>query len=198
MLVAMWFPLATSCLIVSLLLLHNLSKVKNGSTLLAMQAKEMLPKNGYQFYAALPQVLGSFSVALAKEDARPEILRQFLREHQSPMEPYTDLFVETADANQLDFRLIPAIGMCESNLGKKIPEGSYNFSGYAIYTGESAGAAFKSWEESIKVMGAYLATRYYANGLVTPLEIGPIYAPPSVNTGNSWANCVQKFMDELL
>ena len=157
-----------------------------------------MPKNGYQFYAALPQVLGSFSVAVAKEDARPEILRQFLAKHQSPLEAYADLIVTKSDEKQIDFRLITAIGMCESNLGKHMPDGSYNAFGYAIYTGQASGAEFKNWEHSIDTMASYLADKFYSQGLTTPEQIGPIYAPPSVDTGNSWAKCVRMFMNELL
>lgn len=193
-----WVPATIVSLILSITLLQGYSNTKDINTLMRLQASEMLPKNEFQFYAALPQVLGSFSSAVAKEDARPEILRQFLSEHNSPLEPYAHTIVDASDAHEVDFRLITAIGMCESNLGKKMPEGSYNAWGYAIYTGKDSGAEFANWDHAIKVMAQYLATKYYSKGLTTPEEIGPIYAPPSVNTGNSWAKCVRTFMDELI
>lgn len=198
LLVFAWFPLSVLSLVISIFLLHSYSKVKYGNKLLAMQARELLPKNGYQFYAALPQVLGSFSVAIAKEDARGEILRQFLDKHESPLEPYAQTIVEASDVYNVDFRLITAIGMCESNLGKKMPGGSYNAWGYAIYTGSDSGGEFQNWENAIKTMAQYLSTKFYDQGLTMPEEMGPIYAPPSVNTGNSWAKCVRSFMDELI
>lgn len=198
LLVAVWLPLASLTLILNLLLLNSYSHVKNGSKLLAMQAEELLPKNTYTMYAALPEVLGTFTAAIAKEDARPEILRQFLIEHESPMESHAETLVTASDAHKIDFRLITAIAMCESNLGKKMPEGSYNAFGYAIYTGQSSGASFAGWDHSIWTMAKYIAEKYYSKGLTTPEQIGPIYAPPSVNTGNSWARCVRTFMDELL
>ena len=166
--------------------------------LLTYQAKEMIPKNGYQFYAALPQVLGSFSVAVAKQDARSEIIRQFLAKHHSPLEPYAELIVSKADERNIDFRMVPAIGMCESNLGKRIPEGSYNAFGYGIYTGQKEGAIFDNWDHALSIMAKYLREKFYNKGLTTPEEIGPIYAPPSVETGNSWAKCVRSFMNELI
>lgn len=201
LLVVAWFPLTVVTLIVNIALLSGytrMTQVRGGSTLLSMQAKEMIPKNGYKFFAALPEVLGSFTVALAKDDARPEIIRQFLRAHDSPMEPYADTLVAASDAFDIDFRLITAIGMCESNLGKKMPEGSYNAFGYAIYTGASSGATFDDWDHAITTMAKYLSEKYYSKGLTTPEEIGPIYAPPSVHTGNSWARCVRTFMEELI
>ncbi len=197
LLIFAWLPLAWISLISSFFLLHSYSRVKNVNTLLKLQAQALLPRNGYQFYAALPQVLGSFNVAVTKEDARPEILRQFLHTHDSPLESYAQTIVDASDTNHVDFRLTTAIGMCESNLGKKMPDGSYNAWGYAIYTGQQSGAEFKDWDQGIKVMTKYMADRYYSKGLTTPEQIGPIYAPPSVNTGNSWAKCVRTFMDEL-
>ena len=192
-----WFPVSFFGLIMSGVLLHSYSRARNVGTLLKLQAQAIVPKNGYQFYAALPQVLGSFSSAVVKEDARPEILRQFLHENHSPLEPYTKTLVEASDANHVDFRMITAIAMCESNLGKKMPGGSFNAWGYAIYTGQDSGAEFKNWQHGIEVMAQYLAENYYKQGLTTPEQIGPIYAPPSVKTGNSWAKCVRNFMDEL-
>jgi hypothetical protein len=104
----------------------------------------------------------------------------------------------SSDTQGIDYRMIAAIGMCESNLGKKMPEGSYNAWGYAIYSGQSSGAEFGGWEHAIDVMTKFLANRFYSKGLTTPEQIGPIYAPPSVEKGNSWAKCVQRFMDELI
>lgn len=198
LLVSLWLPTNIVSLILCLILLNSYSNVKAGKTLLSYQAKEMIPKNGYQFYAALPQVLGSFSVAVAKQDARSEIIRQFLAKHNSPFEPYAELITGLADEKNIDFRMIPAIGMCESNLGKKMPEGSFNAFGYAIYTGKKEGAIFDGWEHALTTMATYLREKYYNKGLTTPEEIGPIYAPPSIETGNSWAKCVRSFMDELI
>lgn len=192
-----WFPSSLLTLFLSVILLRHVSTTREMNTLLKMQALQMLPKNGYEFYAALPEVLGSFTTAVEKEDARPEIIRQFLVRHDSPLTPFADVIVNAADLYNIDFRLTTAIAMCESNLGKKMPEGSYNAWGYAIYTGKMSGAEFEGWLHAIQVMTKYMAEKYYTKGLTTPEEIGPIYAPPSVNTGNSWARCVRTFMDDL-
>ena len=197
-LVVSWLPASILSLLLSFHLLHAYSHIKEGNALISYQAREILPQNGYQFYAALPDVLGSFTTAVSKGDARPEILRQFLKKHASPLETYADTLVTASDTHQIDFRLITSIGMCESNLGKKMPSGSYNAWGYAIYTGQNSGVEFRSWEESINTMADYLYTKFYSQGLTTPEAIGPIYAPPSVETENSWAKCVRKFMDELI
>src|SRR5688572_4674582 len=73
-------------------------------------------------------VLGVGTVA-ELEDARPHIVANFLERHGSPLKPYDHFgqyLVDIADKYELDFRLMPAIAMQESNLCKKIPEGSYN------------------------------------------------------------------------
>ncbi|PIR87817.1 MAG: hypothetical protein COU10_02580, partial [Candidatus Harrisonbacteria bacterium CG10_big_fil_rev_8_21_14_0_10_45_28] len=48
------------------------------------------------------------SVELRSEDARVEIIRQYLSRYSSPLVDYADLIVEEADKNELDFRLITA------------------------------------------------------------------------------------------
>ncbi len=194
----LWFPVVNVCLIFSLLFLKSYSQTKASNTLLKIKAQQMLVKNEYQFFAALPEVLGSFTSAIKVQDARPEILRNFLHQHQSPFENHFSTIISESDKYQIDFRLITAIGMCESNLGKKMPANSYNAWGYAIYTGEESGAKFANWEEAIKIMANYLSETYYIQGLTTPEEIGPIYAPPSIENGNSWAKCVRGFMDQLI
>ncbi len=198
LLVLVWAPTTLVLLFLSLVLLYTGSNTKNRNSLLSMQAREMLPYNGYQFYAALPHVLGIVSSTIAKEDARPEIIHQFLTKYSSPLLNHAELIVQVSDAYSLDFRLIPAIGMCESNLGKKIPEGSFNAWGFQIYTGQSNGATFEGWDHSIRTMGEYLYTKFYSKGLISPEDIGPIYAPPSIYTDNSWAKCVRTFMEELI
>jgi hypothetical protein len=197
LLVFAWLPLAVAGLTTTLYVSYKYSKTKSMSQLVTREQKAIADKTPLQLYAAIPQVLGSFTTAVTRGDARPEILRQFLRDNDSSLELYTGTIVAASDENGVDYRLITAIGMCESNVGKHMPENSYNAWGYAVYTGQNSGAEFADWNHGIQVMAKYLKEKYISVGLTTPEEIGPIYAPPSVNTGNSWAKCVRKFMDEL-
>lgn len=148
--------------------------------------------NGYQMYAALPAVLGSFSPTLQAGDARPEIVRRYLQKYQSPLLPYADDIVSLSDENNLDFRLIVAIAQCESNVCKKIPEGSYNCWGF-----ENGNTKFNSWEHAIQRVAKTLKEGYIDQGLVTPDQIMPKYAPPSVEKGGPWAKCVNQFFQEM-
>jgi len=84
-------------------------------------------------YAALP---GSENVTEGKatsNDVRVEIVQSFFHRYNSELEPYAQEIVIAADKYGLDFRLVPAIGMQESNLCKKTPKGSNNCWGFGIY-----------------------------------------------------------------
>lgn len=140
------------------------------------------------------QVLGSKIIAA---DARGKLLANFLEDYGSPMAPYAGLIVDEADKNGIDFRLVVAIAMCESNLGKHIPSGSFNAWGIAVYTGQQSGAVFTDWEHGIRWVSKYLKERYIDQGVDSLRDIGAIYAPPSVQTGHSWSRCVEEFQTSI-
>lgn len=146
-------------------------------------------------YAALPSNSNeTFSIEFVPEDARVELVRQFLQKYDSPLEPYASLIVETSEKYGLDHRLIPAIAMQESNLCKKVREDSdHNCWGYGIYGGK--GRAFDSYEHGIEVVSESLSRKYKKNnGLITPSEIESLYNP---NSDGSWAFSVNFFMDQM-
>jgi len=145
-----------------------------------------------QLYAALPQTVGTVEASIKTADARPVILDQYLAKHQSPMAPYADFLFEMSEKYGLDYRLMVAIAQCESNLCKKAPEGSYNCWGF-----ENGNTRFLSWEQAIEQVAKTLKERYLDQGLVTPEQIMPKYAPPSVEKGGPWAKCVNQFFKEL-
>src|SRR5258706_444671 len=87
-------------------------------------------------YAALPTIQNNFSTEIIASDGRTEAVRQFFARFDSPLEPYANDIVKAADQYGLDFRLLPAIAMQESNLCRKMPEGSNNCWGFGIYGGK--------------------------------------------------------------
>jgi hypothetical protein len=90
------------------------------------------------------------------------------------------------------FRLLPAIAMQESNLCKKIPEGSFNCLGLGVH---SRGTwAFESFEANFDKAAEILRKNYINQGLITPDEIQTKYTPHS---NGSWEFSVNKFMDKL-
>lgn len=149
----------------------------------------------FKLYAALPKSESSISDEIAHADGRAKIIENFLRGYKSPLTNYSDLFISVADRYQLDYRLLPAIAMQESNGGKKVIADSYNPFGYGIYG--SLVTKFNSWEESIERVGRALKEDYINKGLKNPYQIMTKYTPPSLSKGGVWAIGVSSFMEEL-
>ncbi len=121
-------------------------------------------------------------------DKRVATLENFLEKYDSPLAPYSEVFIATADKYNLDWRLIPAITGVESTFGKRIPYNSFNAYGWA--NGEYR---FTSWEESIEIVGEALRTKYEDKGAVSINQIARRYAPPS----STWAGKVKFFMRKI-
>ncbi len=132
---------------------------------------------------------------LETEDGRAELVENFLRRHEAPLQPYDEYgrkIVEIADRYGIDFRLLPAIAMQESNLCKKIPEGSYNCLGFGIH--ERGTLGFDSYEANFDRAGRELKKYYIDIGLTTPELIMTKYTPGS---NGSWAESVNQWMAEM-
>lgn len=143
-------------------------------------------------YAALPPSDVAFATVINEEASQTEIVRQFLETHNSPLEPYAPDLIAAAERYELDFRLLPAIAMQESNACRKIPEGSNNCWGWGIYGGKVT--KFSNYPEAIETISKTLATKYREKGLVTPHEVGRLYNPSNTN---NWAESVTHFMNEM-
>jgi len=143
-------------------------------------------------YAALPAASGTLRTNIVEEDARITIVRDFFRKYNSDLLPYATDVISAADKYGLDYRLIPAIAMQESNLCKKAPKNSYNCWGFGIY-GKKV-TRFENYQEGINTVTKTLARQYKANGLETPEQIMGKYTPGS---NGSWADSVNHFMDQL-
>jgi hypothetical protein len=144
-------------------------------------------------YAALPTLENSFTDEVVPEDARVEMVRQFLARYHSPLEEHAALIVNMAEKYDLDYRLIPAIAMQESNLCKKIPAGSHNCWGFGIYGDKIT--RFTDYPEAIETVSRTLGDKYKEDhGLVTAEEIMSMYTPHS---NGSWASGVNYFIDSM-
>lgn len=187
-----WFPIAISALIINLTILSIL-RSEQKSPLLTERPPVM--DLLYIGSSGTAQVLGA---EIERGDARPLILKHYFATHNSPFYPYAENFISEADKYQLDFRLVPAIGMCESNLGKRIPsKDSFNAWGISVYTGQLSGAKFRDWPSAIAWVSKFIKEKFYDRGITDLKDIGAIWAPPSVANGYSWTNCVTSFMDEI-
>ena len=128
-------------------------------------------------------------------DARAQLVANFLERHNSPMKPYdyhAQKLVEIADRYGIDFRLLPAIAMQESNLCKVIPENSYNCLGFGVH--ERGTLRFESYEAAFEMAAKTLKKNYIDIGLTTPEQIMRKYTPSS---NGSWAESVNQWMAEM-
>src|SRR5438874_31068 len=93
------------------------------------------PTTSYRLYSALPQNISQTNDFIGTKDARSKIVEDFFKGYNSKLSQYGNQFVAVADNYNLDFRLLPAIAMQESNGGKIIPNNSFNPFGFGIYGG---------------------------------------------------------------
>ncbi|MEP7167409.1 MAG: hypothetical protein ABI758_05520 [Candidatus Woesebacteria bacterium] len=135
----------------------------------------------------------SFDIKTA--DARVEIVRSFLDRYNSPLTPqdhYAQELVASADRYGLDYRLLPAIMMQESNLCKASDPKLHNCLGFGIHANGTLG--FDTYEEGFDRAAKELKANYIDQGLVTPEQIMKKYTPSS---NGSWANSVNQWIAEM-
>jgi beta-N-acetylglucosaminidase len=122
------------------------------------------------------------------EDNRAEILEKFLESYNSPLASHAKTFVEEADKNHIDWKLVAAISGVESYFGQQIPGYSYNGWGYGVYGNNVR--RFASWDDGIAVVSQALRDDYMNKwGATNVYEIGAKYAADP-----RWANKVQHFL----
>lgn len=193
-----WLLLSAGMAMVAVAFVHFTYYAKSNNALLALLNNNdqvaVLSEHDLEDVVSIGQVKGDSTLA-ETQDARATILANFLKRYNSPMKPY-DYFgqklVEIADTYGIDFRLLPAIAMQESNLCKKIPEGSYNCLGFGIH--ERGTLKFDSYEANFDRAGRELKKYYIDRGLTTPEQIMAKYTPSSKG---SWANSVMQWMTEM-
>ena len=183
--VASWFGAAISALIFAVIFLLYLSQPKT----------VQISSQNFKLYTALPEDFALQSEDITARDGRATIIEDFFKEHKTPLANYGADFVSVADKYKLDYRLLPAIAMQESNGGKKVIDDSNNPFGYGIYG--NLVIKFSSWEEGIEKVGRALREDYFNLGLTTPETIMAKYTPPSLEKEGAWAKAVSSFMEEL-
>jgi len=162
----------------------------------------------YKLFSGNLKTQETSKMEFSTSDPRAVIVKQFFTKHKAPLANYASTIVSEADKYNIDWRLVPAIGMCESNGGKNIPKDSFNAWGWAASEQdleEKTGAYNNlSWEHGIARVSKGLATGYYH--LINPAdgiefneiwEIMKKYTPPSVPKGGPWAKCVWQYYQEL-
>ncbi|MEK7550452.1 MAG: hypothetical protein AAB535_01580 [Patescibacteria group bacterium] len=181
--VAVFFTIAPITIGVSLFSLISLKYIPKGS---------VVNTSGVRIYASLPNSFPSINGSVEATDARVEIIRQYLTNYKSSLEPHASFIVQTSDKYGLDYRLITAIAQQESNLCKLIPPSSFNCWGWGIHSEGTLG--FGSFEQGIEVVSKGLKEQYLDKGYVSPEQIMSKYTPLS---NGSWASGVNQFMNEM-
>lgn len=193
LLVLLWFPFTLVLLLLNLSMLSAMSRLQKPTLPLSA-----IPPNESSFAASsgTAQVLSASVIA---GDARTLLLENFLQKNDSPMQPYAELIVQQADRYGLPFQLLPAIAMCESNLGKHVPlKAGFNPLGLAVYTGTKTGKNFDSWQHAITWASQYVYDRYYSQGITQLRDMEKIWSPPSATGDHQWSNCVAFFEENIL
>lgn len=126
---------------------------------------------------------------LSVDRAKVERVRSYLAKRNAPLANHAEYMVRVADEFGLDYRLIPAISVIESNGGRNAYR-PYNAWGWG---GAAAAYTFNNWEESIYTVGRGLS-RYYSYGRITPKQIAPMYNP---HTPNEWSRKVSFVMSQM-
>jgi len=93
-------------------------------------------------------------------------------------------FIKIADANGLDWRLLPAIAGVESTFGRFTPSGSHNAYGW-----HNGNYYFKSWSAASEYVAKGIKQKWGSMGEITAWKIGPYYAE-----NPHWAARVDSFM----
>jgi hypothetical protein len=121
-------------------------------------------------------------------DTRADKLGAYLQSKGSPFADHAADFIAAADRFDLDWKLLPSISGVESGFGHALVPGSYNAWGWG-----GGYIRFASWTDAINTIAQSLREKYANHGLITPQEIGPVYAPPSY----TWASNVQMYMNQI-
>ena len=121
-------------------------------------------------------------------DTRAQILHNYLESKNSPLANYSQDFIDAADQNGVDWKLVPAISGVESTFGQAEPAGSFNAWG----VGGSNLVYYKSWSEAIFTLNSYLKQNYINRGLTNPYSINRVYA-----ASPTWGSRVSANMAEL-
>lgn len=188
-LILLFFILTPVTIAATLFSLHSLG-IPEKDNLLAQE--DIYDNYGVNVYASLPDIRPSVSSEIEIADSRVEIIRQYLKRYNSPLEPYAEEIVEAADQYGLDYRLITAIAQQESNLCKRIPPNTYNCWGWGIHSQGTLG--FESFSEGIWTVTKGVKQNYVDEGFETVEDIMSRYTPLS---NGSWANGVREFMSQM-
>jgi hypothetical protein len=187
-----WLLLTTGAILLSMAGVHYAQQSQKKQ--FASNGREQVAAdNSAENLGEVTRVSGVETI-VESDDARAAIVAKFLERHGSPMQPadyYGRRLVEIADTYNLDFRLLPAIAMRESNLCKNThSEAPHNCLGFGIH--EQGTLDFDSYEAGFERAARELRAYYVNEGRITTEMVGQKYA-----ASPTWADGVNQFMAEM-
>jgi hypothetical protein len=180
-----WFPLTFLLLCITLLIYTNYNSKKLYTEY--KQSNNEFVWSNYIYDKPLTKIY-----KLQDQDVRISALKEFLHSVSSPLEENSEYIVEQSDVWGLDYALIPAMAMQESQGCKKIPANSYNCWGYGIYGSNSI--MFSSYKEAIARIAQTIKESYINGGLTNVTLVEDKWAPPSKG---QWSFSVNYFIGKI-
>ena len=130
-------------------------------------------------------------------DNRVSRLAELFRRYKSPLEPYAKTFIEEADANKIDWRILPAISVVESTAGKHVPKHSpYNVFGWGCSTGAKC-IKFDSYPDAIKTVAFALGNKRAYKEFQRTGSIDSLSRRYCGGDSKAWATKLKKVMDQI-
>lgn len=118
---------------------------------------------------------------------RAHDLQLYLESQNSPMAPYSETIITSAERCGADYKLLTAIAMNESG-GGRIPYKKYNPYGYLN------GIQYAGWEEAISDITCKIATHYFAKGYNTPETLA---GPYGAHNKEEWINNIYYYLNQI-
>lgn len=183
---AFWYFVSSLILIFSFFYLTNYSSSSKNKT--------TAPVNAYIEKISLsnPSTTPMVQVAKPINDIRIVALTKFLRDYDSPLVEVVDELIKQADLWGIDYALIPAIAMQESQGCKNIPSESHNCWGFGIY-GEKI-TKFTSYQQAIAQIAKTIKETYIKNDLTNVTLLEDRWAPQS---RGQWSSAVNYFIGKI-
>lgn len=145
---------------------------------------------GWFGYLITPEVASYVPAPIDQmPDERAQMLDDYFDKYDMPLYGYGKKFVESADRNNIDWRLLAAISVKESTGGKFIAPGSYNAFGWG-----SGSVKFDSYDHAIDyINNKFTNGKYYKGKSIE--GILKTYNPPTVEP--EYSNRVIRIMESF-
>lgn len=181
-----WFPITIIFLFLSMSTLMNMSRFPKRNILGLSNSYTDLPLINETSNATYGKS------SLPSQDARILVLKKFFSNYKSELYDEAEEIVYQSDIYGIDYALIPAIAMQESQGCKVIPPGSYNCWGLGIYGSKKI--HFASFKDAIIAVAKTIKEAYIKRGLTNPTLLEDRWTPSSVG---QWSYSVNFFIGKI-